>query len=108
MLLAAAGLAAAAPAMAEAGSGRPCRARIRAADRTSWMTSAGHERALRRAKAPGVWAVGYRAGPRRTTTLTMRRRSGTGGSSAARSSQVRRGGLSHARRIPYDGADRPL
>ncbi len=25
----------------------------------------------------GVWAVGYRAGPRRTTTLTMRRRGGT-------------------------------
>jgi hypothetical protein len=25
----------------------------------------------------GVWAVGYRAGPRRTTTLTMRRKGGT-------------------------------
>ncbi len=25
----------------------------------------------------GVWAVGYRAGPRRTTTLTLRRRGGT-------------------------------
>jgi hypothetical protein len=117
MLLAAAGLAAAAPAIAHAGAwsavtspnpsagqdvlndvGRlPGTKVLYAVGRTNTGTlvlrsdNAGKSWHVEPAPSPGsgaqisgvavrrrgVWAVGYRAGPRRTTTLTMRRKGGT-------------------------------